>query len=67
MKFDVGSTPIYVIVSPEATRPKGFADVNDPEVMAAIENKVRQVNMNIAVKRWLDDLRAKHHVQVQLR
>jgi parvulin-like peptidyl-prolyl isomerase len=67
LKFDVGSTPIYVIVSPEATRPKGFADVNDPEVMAAIENKVRQVNMNIAVKRWLDDLRAKHHVQVQLR
>jgi parvulin-like peptidyl-prolyl isomerase len=67
LKFDVGSTPIYVIVSHEATRPKGFADVNDPEVMAAIENKVRQVNMNIAVKRRIDDLRGKHHVQVQLR
>ncbi|MEY3813111.1 MAG: hypothetical protein RI910_1261 [Verrucomicrobiota bacterium] len=67
LKFDVGSTPIFVIVSHEATRPKGFADVNDPEVMAAIENKVRQVNMNIAVKRRIDDLRGKHHVQVQLR
>ena len=65
LKFDVGSTPIYVIVSQEATRPKGFSDVNDPEVMVAIENKVRQINMNIAVKRWLEDLRAKHHVQAQ--
>ncbi len=65
LKFDVGSTPLYVIVSQEATRPKGFSDVNDPEVMVAIENKVRQINMNIAVKRWLEDLRAKHHVQAQ--
>ena len=67
LKFDVGSTPIYVIVSPEAIRPKGFADVNDPEVMATIETKVRQINMNIAIKSWIEGLRAKHHVQVQLR
>jgi hypothetical protein len=33
--------------------------------MLAIESKVRQINMNIAVKRWLDDLRAKHHIQAQ--
>ena len=39
--------------------------MNEPEVMATIENKVRQINMNIAVKRWLDDLRAKHHIQAQ--
>lgn len=67
LRFDVGSTPIYVIVSQEAARAKGFADVNDPEVMAAIENKVRQINMNIAVKAWLDDLRSKHHVQAKIR
>ena len=67
LKFDVGSAPIYVIVSREADRPKGFADVNDPEVMADIENKVRQIGLKVAIKTWLDDLRAKHHVQVQLR
>ena len=67
LRFDVGSTPIYVIVSQEAARAKGFADVNDPDVMAAIENKVRQINMNIAVKAWLDDLRSKHHVQAKIR
>jgi len=67
LKFEVGSTPLYVIVSPDANRPKGFADVNDSDVMAAIENKVRQINMNIAVKNWLDELRAKHHVEAKLR
>jgi peptidyl-prolyl cis-trans isomerase SurA len=67
LKFDVGSTPIYVIVSQEETRPKGFADVNDPEVMVVIESKVRQVNMNLAIKRWLEDLRAKRHIQAQVR
>jgi len=67
LKFDVGSSPLYVIVSPEAMRPKGFADVNEPEVMATIETKVRQINMNIAVKSWLEGLRSKHYVQVQLR
>jgi peptidyl-prolyl cis-trans isomerase SurA len=65
LKFDVGAAPLYVIVSPEATRPKGFADVNDPEVVAEIEIKVRQVGMKIAVKGWLDALRAKHYVQVR--
>ncbi len=65
MKFDVGPSTFYVIINQEATRPKGFADVNEPEVMVTIENKVRQINMNIAIKRWLDDLRTKHHVQVQ--
>ena len=67
LKFDVGTGPIYVIISPEETRPKGFADVNDPEVIAEIEVKVRQVGMKIAIKTWLDDLRSKHHVQAQLR
>jgi parvulin-like peptidyl-prolyl isomerase len=65
MKFDVGPSTFYVIINQEATRPKGFADVNEPEVMVTIENKVRQINMNIAIKRWLDALRTKHHVQVQ--
>jgi peptidyl-prolyl cis-trans isomerase SurA len=65
LKFDVGAAPIYVIVSPEANRPKGHASVNDPEVMAEIEVKVRQVGMKIAIKTWLDDLRAKHHVQIR--
>jgi peptidyl-prolyl cis-trans isomerase SurA len=65
LKFDVGSAPIYVIVSPEANRPKGHASVNDPEVMAEIEVKVRQVGMKVAIKTWLDDLRAKHHVQIR--
>jgi parvulin-like peptidyl-prolyl isomerase len=65
LKFDVGSAPIYVIVSPEASRPKGFADINDPEVIAEIEVKVRQVGMKIAVKRWLDDLRSKHYVEAR--
>jgi peptidyl-prolyl cis-trans isomerase SurA len=65
LKFDVGSAPIYIIVSPEATRPKGFADVNDPEVVAEIENKVRQIGMKIAIKAWLDELRSKHYVQVR--
>jgi peptidyl-prolyl cis-trans isomerase SurA len=65
LKFDVGAAPIYVIVSPEANRPKGYADVNDPEVIAEIEIKVRQVGMKIAIKSWLDDLRSKHHVQVR--
>jgi peptidyl-prolyl cis-trans isomerase SurA len=65
LKFDVGAAPVYVIVSPAATRPKGFADVNDPEVVAEIELKVRQVGMKIAIKTWLDDLRSKYHVQVR--
>ena len=67
LKFDVGSTPIYVIVSREANRPKGFADVNDPEVMVEIENKVRQIRMKVAIKTWLDDLRSKRHIQANLR
>ncbi|MCX8488460.1 MAG: hypothetical protein ORN22_05065, partial [Opitutales bacterium] len=67
LKFDVGSAPIYVIVSREADRPKGYADVNDPDVMVEIENKVRQINMKVAVKAWLDDLRSKHHVQAKIR
>ena len=33
--------------------------------MAEIEVKVRQVNMKIAVDRWIDDLRAKHLIQVR--
>ncbi len=65
LKFDVGSAPLYVIVSPEATRPKGYAAVNDPEVMSEIETKVRSIGMKAAIQRWLDELRAKHHVQVR--
>ncbi len=67
LKFDVGSTPIYVIVSQDANRPKGFADVNDPEVMAEIEHKVRQIGLKVAIKAWLDDLRSKHHIESKLR
>jgi hypothetical protein len=65
LKFEVGSAPIYVIVSPEATRPQGYAAVNDPEVMSEIETKVRSIGMKLAIQRWLDDLRAKHYVQVR--
>ena len=65
LKFEVGSSPIYIIVTPEATRPQGFAEVNDPEVMSEIETKVRSIGMKLAIQRWLDDLRAKHYVQVR--
>lgn len=65
LKFEVGAAPLYIIVSREAERPKGYASVNDPEVMAEIEGKVRQIGMNIAVQSWLNDLRAKHHVQLR--
>jgi hypothetical protein len=65
LKFDAGTGPIYVIVMPEAVRAKGYASVNDPEVMAEIEVKVRQIGMNIALRKWLDDLRSKHLVQVR--
>lgn len=63
LKFEVGAAPIYVIVCREAERPKGYASVNDPEVMTEIEGKVRQVGMKIAIQGWLDDLRSKHHIQ----
>jgi parvulin-like peptidyl-prolyl isomerase len=63
LKFDVGAAPIYVIVSREGERPKGYADVNDPEVMSEIEGKVRQIGMKTAIQNWLNDLRTKHHVQ----
>jgi len=33
--------------------------------MAEIETKVRSITMKLAIQRWLDDLRAKHHVQVR--
>lgn len=65
LKFEVGAAPIYVIVSPESVRTQGHAQVNDPEVMAEIETKVRSINMKIAIQRWLDELRAKHYVQLR--
>ncbi len=65
LKFEVGAAPLYVIVSPEASRPQGYAPVNDPEVMSEIETKVRSIGMKAAIQRWLDELRAKHHVQVR--
>jgi peptidyl-prolyl cis-trans isomerase SurA len=65
LKFEVGASPIYVIVMPEDVRAKGYASVNDPEVMAEIEVKVRQIGMKIAVRNWLDGLRAKHFVEVR--
>ena len=65
LKFEVGTGPLYVIVSPEDTRPQGYAAVNDPEVMSEIETKVRSIGMKLAIQRWLDDLRAKHYVQVR--
>lgn len=65
LRFDVGAAPLYVIVSPEATRPKGYAAVNDPEVMSEIETKVRAIGMKAAIQRWLDELRAKRHVQLR--
>ncbi len=65
LKFEVGSAPLYVIVSPEASRPQGYAAVNDPEVMADIETKVRAISMKGTIQRWLDDLRAKHYIQLR--
>ncbi|MGI9110079.1 MAG: peptidylprolyl isomerase [Opitutales bacterium] len=65
LKFDVGAAPNYVIVCREAERAKGYADVNDPEVMTEIEGKVRQVGMKVAIQAWVDDLRSKHHVQLR--
>ena len=54
-----------MIVSPESVRPAGFAQVNDPEVMAEIETKVRSISMKLAIQRWLEDLSAKHFVQLR--
>ncbi|MEY3392592.1 MAG: hypothetical protein RLZZ322_1441 [Verrucomicrobiota bacterium] len=65
LKFDVGAAPLYVIVSPEARRPGGYAAVNEPEVMNEIENKVRSINLKAAIQRWLDEIRAKRHVQLR--
>ena len=65
LKFETGASPFYVIVMSEDVRSKGYASVNDPEVMAEIEVKVRQIGMKIAVKTWLDGLREKHFVQVR--
>jgi len=65
LKFEVGAAPLYVIVSPEAVRPQGYAPVNDPEVMSEIETKVRSIGMKLAIQRWLDDLRDKHFVQLR--
>ena len=64
LKFETGASPIYVIVMPEDVRPKGHASVNDPEVMAEIEARVRQIGMQIAIRNWLDGLRAKHFIKV---
>ena len=64
LKFETGASPIYVIVMPEDVRPKGHASVNDPEVMAEIEARVRQIGMKIAIRNWLDGLRAKHFIKV---
>lgn len=63
IRFDVGASPLYVIVSREDERAKGHASVNDPEVMAEIEAKVRQISMKIAIQDWLNGLREKHFVQ----
>lgn len=65
LKFDVGSAPLYVIISPEDTRPKGYAPVSDPEVMSEIEGKVRAITLKLAVQRWLDGIRAKRLVQMR--
>jgi hypothetical protein len=65
LKFEVGTAPLYVIVSPEDLRPQGYAAVNDPEVMTEIETKVRAIGMKIAIQRWLEELRAKHYVQLR--
>jgi peptidyl-prolyl cis-trans isomerase SurA len=65
LKFDVGTSPLYVIVSPEDTRPQGYALVSDPEVMSEIESKVRAVTLKLEVQRWLDGIRAKRLVQMR--
>jgi hypothetical protein len=33
--------------------------------MNEIENKVRSINLKAAIQRWLDEIRAKRHVQLR--
>jgi peptidyl-prolyl cis-trans isomerase SurA len=65
LRFDVGAAPLYVIISPEDTRPKGYAPVSDPEVMTEIEGKVRAITLKLEIQRWLDEIRAKRLVQMR--
>ena len=64
LQFDrPGGRAVWFIVRRGGYRPQGFATLKDPEVLAQIEDKVRTASVQQAVKEWLDDLRAKHHVE----
>ena len=64
LQFDLpGGRAVWFIVRRGGYRPQGFATLKDAEVLAQIEDKVRAANVQQAVKEWLDELRARHHVE----
>ena len=66
LQFDIpGSRSAWFIFCREGYRPKGFATIADPEVLAEIEDKVRAESMKEAVKTWFSELRDKHLVEIR--
>lgn len=66
VQFEVSAgKSVWFIFRREGFRPKGFAEVSDPEVISEIEGKVRNEAMQAAVQTWLEELRKKHHVEIR--
>ncbi|MFM7241022.1 MAG: hypothetical protein ACKO3A_02775 [Opitutia bacterium] len=65
LRFDIpGAKPVWFILRREGWRPRGAAPLSEPDVLAEVENRVRNVAMKEAVDEWLQGLRAKHHLQL---
>ena len=47
-----------------SSMPPIAAPLSEPDVLADVENRVRNVAMKEAVDEWLQGLRAKHHLQL---
>jgi len=66
IEFDLpGGKPVWFIVVREGLHPKGYADLNDPDVIIDIENRVRAENFKAAMNTWIADLRRKHLVEIR--
>ena len=66
IEFDLpGGKPVWFIVVREGIHPKGYADLNDPDVIIDIENRVRAENFKAAMTTWIADLRRKHLVEIR--
>lgn len=64
LQFDLpGGRAVWFILRRDGYRPQGFASLKDPEVLAQIEDKVRAINLQKAVQEWIEELRARHHVE----